>query len=300
MTIPKIIHHIAPEDKSKWHPIWKRCYPSWEKHFPEFEHKLWNDQNDIDNFVRDYYPQYYDMYMEFPAHIMKIDFVRFCLLHYYGGIYADMDMFCYQNFYDELTHSLHIIEAPYGDEFLESSLMISKPKHQFWIDCMNLSRKVFYTTVKKFDIQVPFNNNRAHQYMLISSCGPNLICRVWRKWVKQNSDQLNTLPGIIYNNHGMSYHLEYRTKHMMTGMWGKESVDYLDQISDKTKSLQDNLYNLYISEMKKYAQLGNIHSIDDFDFYHDYTNGGMKTHFSIDLNRSDIDNEYIGINFSYD
>ena len=136
MMIPKIIHHIAPKDKSRWHPMWLRCYPTWQHHFPDFEHKMWSDESDIDELVQDYYLQYWQLYQAFPAHINRLDFVRFCILHKFGGIYADMDMFCYKNFHAELTYDLHIVEAPYGEEFLESALMMSAPDHEFWITCM--------------------------------------------------------------------------------------------------------------------------------------------------------------------
>jgi len=286
MAISKIIHHIAPADKSRWHPMWEKCYPTWQQHFPDFEHKMWNDAGDIDNFVRDYYPQYWQLYSDFPAHIMRIDFIRFCLLHHFGGIYSDMDMFCYKNFYNELDISLHIVEAPYGEEFLESSLMISEPGHEFWIDCMELSKTHFYNEVQKRNIKIPFNNDRATQYIIQSVTGPNLICRVWRKWAK--TGKIKTLPGVLYNNHGMSYHPEYRTRHMMTGMWGKESVKYIEE-NDDNNDLKKVLGVGYINEMKSYVTLNNV-TIDIFDFYHDYTNGGMKTHFIIDLERSDVDN----------
>jgi mannosyltransferase OCH1-like enzyme len=286
MAISKIIHHIAPADKSRWHPMWEKCYPTWQEHFPDFEHKMWNDAEDIDNFVRDYYPKYWQLYSDFPAHIMRIDFVRFCLLHHFGGIYSDMDMFCYKNFYNELDTPLHIVEAPYGEEFLESSLMISEPNHEFWIDCMELSKTHFYNEVQKRNIKIPFNNDRATQYIIQSVTGPNLICRVWRKWAK--TSKIKTLPGVLYNNHGMSYHPEYRTRHMMTGMWGKESVKFIEENAD-SNDLKNVLGNSYIREMKNYVTLNNV-TIDTFDFYHDYTNGGMKTHFIVDLERSDGDN----------
>lgn len=289
MAIPKIIHQIAPEDTTRWHPIWNKCYPTWKSQFPDFELRLWNDQAGINEFVQQHYPQYYDMFMEFPAHIMRVDFVRFCLLHHFGGIYADMDMFCYRNFYDELSHPLHIIEAPYGEEFLESSLMISEAGHPFWLDCMELSKEVFYSTIKRYEIKIPFNDDRATQYLLQSGCGPNLICRVWRKWIKFRPNELQALPGILYNNHGMSYHPEYRTRHLMTGMWGKEAVDHIE--SKINSSLTQGLDELYIREMNQYVNLSGINSVDEFDFYHDYTNGGMKTQFTPDLEQGDIDSE---------
>lgn len=275
MSIPKIIHRIAPKDRNRWHPIWERCYLTWQQHFPNFEHKMWNDEEGIDNLVKEHYPHYWETYQLFPAHINRLDFVRFCILHKFGGIYADMDMFCYRNFYDDLTHSLHIVEAPYGEEFLESSLMISQSNHNFWIDCMESSQKQFNEQVKTRKITVPFNNDRAIQYILQSVAGPNLICKVWKKW--HNTEYVKTLPGIIFNNHGMSYHSEYRTKHMMTGMWGKESLDYLIEHFD-TKNIKQELGHNYIKEMQNYVALNDI-TVDTFDFFHDYTNGGMKTWF---------------------
>ena len=296
MNIPKIIHHIAPADKSRWHPIWEKCYPTWQKHFPEFEHKMWNDGNDIDNFVRDYYPQYWQLYSDFPVHLMRIDFVRFCLLHHFGGIYADMDMFCYKNFYGELNKSVHILESPYGDEFLESSLMISEPNQDFWIECMELSQKRLYETVQKYGIKIPFNNSRSDQFLFQSAVGPNLICRIFRK---ANKSKIGTLSGILYNNHGLSYHPEYRTKHMATGVWGKEAVDYIKDQMNQNELLKNHLGKIYIDEVKQYANICGI-TVENFDFYKDYTNGGMKTHFVIDLEKSDIDNNGTQLNGSYD
>jgi hypothetical protein len=85
----------------------------------------------------------------------------------------------------------------------------------------------------------------------------------------------------------------------MTGMWGEESVDYIQKHSDPSKTLPQTLDSGYISEMKKYVQLNGVESVEDFDFYHDYTNGGMKTHFVPDLDASDIDNQPTGSNFRY-
>jgi hypothetical protein len=293
--ISKIIHHIAPKDKSRWHPMWFKCYPTWLKHFSDFEHRMWSDECDIDELVRDHYPQYWQLYQDFPAHINRLDFVRFCILHKFGGIYADMAMFCYKNFHSELTHDLHIVEAPYGEEFLESSLMMSVPDHNFWIACMELSKYQFYNHVQSQNIQIPFNDNKATQFIITTIAGPNLICRVRSQ--HHHGGKIQTLPGVLYNNHGMSYHPEYRTKHMMTGMWGKEAMDYIQQMT-QTENLQQQLADGYIKEMQTYVQLNGI-TVDTFDFYHDYTNGGMKTHFIIDMNRSDVDNQVNQCGFSY-
>lgn len=294
MFIPKIIHQIAPKDKSRWHPLWFKCHPTWKKCFPNFKHHLWSDEDEIIQFVKDNYKDYYQLFLDFPVHIMRVDFIRFCLLHYYGGVYADMDMYCYKNFYDEITNPVMIVEAPYGEEFLESSLMVSEPKHKFWIDCMELSKEKFYSEVKKKNISIPFNNDVASQYIIQSACGPALICKVWRSWL--SSKDTETLPGVLYNNHGMSYHPEYRTRHMMTGMWGKESIDFILNYSNG--NLHDELSVVYLKEVSQYADLRGV-SLDKFDFYKDYTNDGYLKSIKLDYEKNDTANDPLTKDFFY-
>ena len=136
MTIPKIIHQLAPADRSKWSPVWTICSESWKNSFPsDFQHIIWNDE-DAEDIVKRYYPQFLSAYKEFPFHIIRIDFVRWCMLHKFGGIYADMDMYCYKNFYSELTNDCYIIESDMEGETVQNSLMASTPKHPFWYECM--------------------------------------------------------------------------------------------------------------------------------------------------------------------
>jgi len=124
--IPKIIHQTGPSNISNWHPLWFPCAQSWKNQFPTFEYKFWNDAQ-IDELVRTEYPDYWEMYQNFPIHIMKIDFVRLCFMHKFGGIYADLDVFCYQNFYSELKESVYLLENPMGNDPIENSLMCSEP-----------------------------------------------------------------------------------------------------------------------------------------------------------------------------
>lgn len=259
MTIPKIIHHIAPVDQSKWHPIWQRCYPSWKKHFPDFEYKMWTDEHDIDGLVKEHFPEYWPIYQQFPLHIMKIDFARFCILYKYGGIYTDMDIFCYQNFYDELNNDVHLLPAPYGkqstngDNLIENALMISPAGHEFFRRCMDESIRVFTSQIRKIDIKFPLNTFQ--QLLVCNLAGPVLVSNVY----SQFNSGVKILDPVTYNNHGLSYDHSFKTKHLLTGIWGKESIDL--------KSNDD-----YLREVSQYVNMGGI-TLDTFDFYKDYTNG---------------------------
>lgn len=278
MAVSKIIHHIAPQDKSQWHPMWDRCLPSWKQNFVDFEHKVWNDSVDIDGLVKEFYPQYWQTYSSFPAHINRIDFARFCILHKFGGIYADMDMFCYTNFYDEISHTVQIVEAPYGENFLENALMSSEKEHSFWIDCMNSSSQYFINHVQNKNLTIPFNDDLHTQRILQSIAGPKLVADVWKKWKKIG--EVGSFSGVFFNNHGMSYHPEYRTKHLMTGMWGREAAEEI--LKDvEMSNRKDFLSRNYIREMREFVDLTET-SVASFDFYHDYTNGGMIKHYKIE------------------
>ena len=279
MTIPKIIHHIAPKDREKWHPLWDQCYKSWKKNFQNFEFMEW-DEPQLDIFMNKYYAEFIDVYNGFPVKIMKFDFVRFCLLHHYGGIYADMDFYCYQNFYDDISdYDNSIVELlykedhnsshlgrfvgsfdPHEDHVLENALMCSIGKTDFFYDCMKESESRFMKfkennpSLKPHEpIQISEKTNLIFPtYLVLYLTGNSVISDVYRKCCSK----VNILDGIIYNNHSMSYDISYKTKHMHTGYWTKGH-----------------------KEFEKH----------EFNFYHDYMNGN---YLKITNNRDRINFDY--------
>jgi len=171
MTIPKIIHQTAPNNSENWHPIWKECQKSWLKHHQDFQYFLWND-NDIEKLIKDCYPEYLNFYNSLPYKIIKIDFARFCILHQHGGIYADMDVFCYKNFYSMLENDLYIVESweEWGEK-IQNSLMVSSPKNIFWEKCMRYSAEQYENFTS-----VDFQNNYCNS--IFSICGPKFLSQI--------------------------------------------------------------------------------------------------------------------------
>lgn len=281
--IPKIIHQTGPTEKSKWHPLWEKCQQSWVQNFKDYEYRFWNDQ-DIDNLVKNEYPEYYEMYQDFPVHILKIDFVRFCILHKFGGIYADLDYYCYDNFSEFLKSNVHLVENPFGNDPIENSLMASVSGDPFFIECMN-EVKTRYDFIKKTrnqslcDIKsISRDENNAfiyRPYLVFYITGTNLISSVYRK----NKDLVNTLPGSIFNNLDISYHPTYKAKHVHTGLWGKENIELI----------QNKKFNYAeIFEFGKHKKLP--FDVLDYDFFTDYTNGNFSLYnlgLNLDKNNSD-------------
>ena len=124
--VPKIIHQTAPADKAKWHPIWEKCQQSWKEKFPDFEYIMWTDE-DLDNLVKTKYSWFHDIYQAYDVNIKRFDAARYFILHEYGGIYADMDYECIQNFWDQIPKDKVSIAS------VENALMVSPPRDPFWL-----------------------------------------------------------------------------------------------------------------------------------------------------------------------
>lgn len=270
--IPKIIHQTGPTDKLKWHPLWHKCQQSWLDCFSGFEYKFWNDE-EIDNLIKECYPQYYKMYSEFPIHIMKIDFARFCILHKFGGIYADLDVFCYYNFYEDLQNGAHLIENPLGNDAFENSLMCSRPNELFFLQCIEKSFERYFYVKEKYkkllndtkDINEKTFFNYQRPYLVFYITGTNLVSSVAR----ETKEIFYGLPGCVYNNIEISYDPMFRTKHMHTGVWGKENISIISDYS------------------QNYKKMKNI-DLTNFDFYTDYTNGNYLKNNDLDFFKNDV------------
>jgi hypothetical protein len=266
--IPQIIHQIAPKNKDSWHPFWERCQESWTKQFSNFEYKLWNDKEDIDNFVKQYYPKYYNLYMSFPVHIMKIDFARMCILHHFGGIYADMDVFCYQNFYEDLTEDLYFVEN-LTNEFTtakyENPLMISVKGLPFFEFCMMYSKIWFIQWKNRFEKTHDKWRSVENSFLVNNITGSCMLSGALMS-AKQKVTPLNCRE---FNNRPGSYHPSFKTKHVHTSLWGNE---YLDTKDKKLLIYKGLVYmGSYMNNSILNLDLVML-DFDEFDFYHDYTN----------------------------
>ena len=219
MLIPKIIHQIAPRDKIKWHSIWEKCHKSWKTQFPDFEHKLWSDCEDIDNFVKINYPQYYQLYSLFPYKIMRINFARYCLLDFYGGIYADMDVFCYRNFYNVIKDKDLWFNENKFCEFvderykIENCLIISSNNNYFWKNCLEVCKERFFTLYHLFKKQ-----SVDKDWLIVHITDCDLFEQSKDIY---NKNQINFLPAETFNNKLDFYDQTLYTKHFHTSTWTK-------------------------------------------------------------------------------
>jgi mannosyltransferase OCH1-like enzyme len=90
---PKLIHLIyIPWDKNQklkddYLDFDKKSYEQLKRNNPEYNIKLWI-LPDIQEFVRNFYPEYYDIIFNLPRPTMIVDFLRLLVVYHYGGIYV--------------------------------------------------------------------------------------------------------------------------------------------------------------------------------------------------------------------
>ena len=263
--IPKIIHSISPRDKNKWHPIWENCLKSWYRHYPQedYEHIMWDDEK-IDYFVKEKFEKYYSVYSDFPFHIMKIDMFRLCLMYEYGGLYKDMDCYCYENFYDDIVKDIAlipcIIRFPLNvglPEYFQNFLFVSEPKKQFWLHIIEHLIERYNST----KIIRNWYDESCHEYILNVS-GPFLFNHI----IKVNPllfNEVQELPHEKYNPLITSYSNKEEMKnvkcmHFLSGIWGS---DHFAEIIQNA-----NMHNVPVNEfiIEHYKSIQNI-DITNFD-----------------------------------
>lgn len=142
--VPHIVHQAAPADLSLWKPIWKVCQDSWKKVFVEennWEYRLWNDEELLD-FVSNEFSWFAPHYLDYKTTIQRVDVVRYLILYRFGGIYADMDIYCHKFFVGlpngASTTRISIIQSPYkADRGTQNALMVSPIDQPFWLEVVN-------------------------------------------------------------------------------------------------------------------------------------------------------------------
>jgi len=113
-TIPKRIIQV-------WKTIGNHSIEPFEKYIktmkkmnPTFQHLFFKD-DEIDTFLKEKYPKYYETYLKLPVFIQKMDFFRYITMYHYGGFYFDLDVMALK----PLDHDLLQHDSVFGiDEYI--------------------------------------------------------------------------------------------------------------------------------------------------------------------------------------
>ncbi|KAK9381491.1 nucleotide-diphospho-sugar transferase [Kockiozyma suomiensis] len=94
-------------------PKYKDAISSWSAYNPQYEHMLLNDKASTELVERAYLasPEIIDLYKSFPNPVLKADLLRYLLLYLYGGVYADVDVYCRKPINEWIPESMWASDA---------------------------------------------------------------------------------------------------------------------------------------------------------------------------------------------
>ena len=114
-----------------------------------YQYKMWNLKQCVD-LIKKYYPQYLDLWNDFNLPIQRADFIRYCILHKYGGIYIDCDIHPLRSL-DDLFKKDYFFVTWHDDKnkLPYNAVMGSKPKQKIFLEICEESKTSFYEKSKQ-------------------------------------------------------------------------------------------------------------------------------------------------------
>lgn len=139
MLIPKTIHQIWSSCNKPLPEAFVDLANTWKDFHRDWQYIFWDDQK-MDAFMQQYYPNYVESYNRFAYDVQRWDVIRYLILYRLGGLYVDFDTECLANVEALLTADCcfgtdtkdNIIYAPLvKGAYLNNTYIASVPKHPF-------------------------------------------------------------------------------------------------------------------------------------------------------------------------
>lgn len=129
-SVPFILHRTSRDFGALSYPI-NEFHDECKKYYKNWEIKEWTDTG-IDHFVKTEYPQYYSRFSEMVPIIRRVDAVRYLWMHYYGGVYLDMDVECIRPL-DDFVRALPRGSTAWIEGYPEPFVLMSTSGNNFWL-----------------------------------------------------------------------------------------------------------------------------------------------------------------------
>lgn len=228
-TIPKIIIQTWKDNDIP--EKYRDDIASIKKMNPDFKYMFFTDE-DIENFLKENYPEYYITFQKLPVVIQRIDFFRYCAVYHYGGFYFDLDMMGMYPIKDLLQYDcvfpIDQYISPYNcrkprfkhycnmdtNFILGQYAFGAKPKNDFIKTLIDEIHNNIDRIIEDYETN-NFTDRKAYPYLqyIYSSTGPDLVTDVYVEY--QPKDDIHILH---YNNN--QFFGKY-AKHKFYGTWKK-------------------------------------------------------------------------------
>lgn len=141
MKIPYMLHQIWSSKKMPLPDCFLELSETWKEKHPNWQYVFWDDEK-MDCFMKEYFPQYIEVYNKFPYDIQRWDSIRYLILYQFGGVYVDFDVECLENiepllknnccFGSDVQENIVYSSLIQGDDYLNNTFMATVPGHPFF------------------------------------------------------------------------------------------------------------------------------------------------------------------------
>ena len=189
---PKIMHHeFELMGQKAIDPVWISARQSCIKNSPGFTHMLWNTTT-LRQFLVEHYDWFVEAYDAYPYTIQRLAAGRYFILHYYGGIYIDMDIGCKKDISSVMasfpTDTQVVLRETQPSNDVSNSFMITKARHKLF------TYAIEHLKQSRVDSSVPYIS-------IIFSTGPRFFSNSYYTYLfttkrKADSEETRPLHGI--------------------------------------------------------------------------------------------------------
>lgn len=189
--IPKLIHQIWSDKYRPLPTFLRELAQTWTELYPDWSYILWDEKN-MNDFIREQYPQYCEIYYKLPFDIQRWDAIRYLILYKMGGMHVDCDYECLENMDILLKNrACSIALEPdihcemYGvKQFLNSALLVTVPEHFF---LRKIIERVFSEETLNYK-----QENRA--MCVLNTTGPLMLSSVYESLSKEEKEDVFLIP----------------------------------------------------------------------------------------------------------
>lgn len=222
IKIPKIIIQTWKDNNI---PVrYRKLIESIKKYNYDYQYLFFTD-DDIEVFLKKYYPEYYKTFLKLPVFIQKIDFFRYIAIYHYGGFYFDLDIECFDSLNNLLKYDsvfpidLHLKGSmcykPRFKTFCDNGNKFFVGQYAFGAKPKNEFIKILIDNIhNNIDIMLEIYNklkDKKNLDFVYVTTGPDYVTKLYYEYPKSNSIK------ILYHKNSQFFGDYARHKYM--GTW---------------------------------------------------------------------------------
>lgn len=113
-----------------------------------YEYKLWN-LSDCENLIKEDFNEYWQLWQDFRFDIQRCDFIRYCILYKFGGLYLDCDIRPMKNLdavFNEPIYFVHWADDKNKKPY--NAIMHSVKNQNLFLEIIKQVKHDFYEKIK--------------------------------------------------------------------------------------------------------------------------------------------------------